>query len=213
MEKFQEKNNTYKTQRSRLLISFILFFLFIISANKIYAQKIESENIDNVVNTFLKTWLIDGDVKNVLDFISEKPVFPSCWVNNGKSLKWRKTRTGVLKLIKPVFLKLAEETEDAKDLKEEIESQEKKIDYPLVQNKYGDLFDIYVVNDELRRRMILGACEDRKRDDSKFLVNGLKRPKEMYLVLFHFKAGLLVTMLWAKENSEFRLFYLEFPLE
>jgi len=213
MEKFHASNNQnyrWKNVLANLGFTIIIFMLF---TGSMMGQKSNDANVEDVVKTFLETWLIKGDVDVALTFISEKPVFPSCWVDKGESLEWRKKRSDVIEKVNPVFTKLAEEPPKTNNLEAEIESQKKKIEYPPLNKKYEKLFDIYLVDDSLRKSILMGVCGDRKNDTSKFFVQGVKKQKELYLVLFHFKQGLLVTMVWTKEKKIFRLLYLEFPLE
>jgi|GEM_PF-6026397 len=213
MDKFHVNSKTNYRARMLLLNVGLFFLLLLLTTGLTMGQSVSSNRVEDVVVQFLKTWLIKGDVDDALSFISKEPVFPSCWLEKGENLKWREDRLQVIAKIKPVFTKLAKNSISRENLSDLIASQQVKIEYPKLATQFESLFDIYPVNDKLRARLLRSACSDREHDDTEFLKRGINTKQELYLVLFHFKEGLLVTMIWTKEEGHFRLLYLEFPTE
>ncbi|MFN0139118.1 MAG: hypothetical protein ACKVQW_03390 [Pyrinomonadaceae bacterium] len=211
MVKYRENNKLVSVLIATSCATMLLF-LGLVNINA-QAASASATDVEKTVYDFLDVWLIKGNVEEALRYVSKKPAFPSCWVDDGESLQWRKKRSTVLSTIKPVFERLAKDTPANSKLDNIVENQKEKIAYDLLPTKTKNLFDIYPVNKELRERILLDSCSDRKHDNSKFLIRGIESQNDLHLVLFHFKEGLLVTMVWNKENGKYRLLYLEFPLE
>lgn len=217
------KRNTGKFQENSKLLIFenkfnqvicIVFFVLVMLNFSILAQTKES-NIEEAVGNFLETWLIKHDVDGAISFISEHPVFPKCWAEKEDGLEWRKTRAGVVKIVEPFFKRVSQDIGKINTLGDLIESPKEKFKYGILKShKFSSQFDLYEVDQKLRTRIIRDAtyskCENPDGGSSKFVAQGIKKQRELYLIYLYFKPSDLLTMVWIKENGKFRLFNLEF---
>ncbi|MGE3466092.1 MAG: hypothetical protein AB7J13_04100 [Pyrinomonadaceae bacterium] len=208
MAKFHENNKRILLFSRALMIVLVLAS----AAAPAMGQDRKMAEVEETVHRFLETWLIKGEVDSALASISESPAFPSCWVDPGESLKWREKRKTLVAKVRPVFARLARDTRGEKRLSDVIESPTVYFGQTLV-DAYKGLFKVIRIDENLRPRFLTEVCGGREKDNSKFFVDRINKEREMYLVLFDFKAGQFVTMLWIPEGGTYRLFSLEFPQE
>ena len=176
------------------------------------AEEKPTRDADAIADTslrFLEGWLIERKPDVAREYLSESPVMGACLGNLNESLAWRETRAGVLEKLTPAFIRLASDLPKNARLDDIIAGQEKKLDRVRVKHTNPSLFDLYPVGPDLRRVIERGICKGE--DDSEFFKQGIRRPPEMYLMLFHFKAGLKVTLLWCREGMGLRILSIDFP--
>jgi hypothetical protein len=208
MAKFHESSKCSGLLNRTLIIVLVLAS----TAAHAIGQDKKINVVEETVYKFLDVWLIKGKVDEALTSISKAPAFPSCWVDRGESLKWRENRKTLIAKVKPVFARLAQDSRGENTLSEVIKSPSVYFGQTL-KDTYKGLFKVIRIDEELRPRFMNEVCADRKKDDSKFFVDRINKEREIYLVLFDFKAGQFGTMLWIPEGGTYRLFSLEFPRE
>jgi hypothetical protein len=171
-------------------------------------QKREPDRIEEISNLFLETWLTKGDVKAALNFIAYKPVMGSCLSSKKEGLSWRNTRQGVVDKLNPVFTKLADGLGAEPNLENVIASEERKLEFPRVSHRGETLFDLYPVSPRLLTAIMDYICSGKDKTD--FFEKGIRNHHEIYLMRFHFKEGLEVIILWAREDYRLRIISIDF---
>jgi hypothetical protein len=188
-----------------------IIILFLLCATGMTKEKmsIHPDQIAEVSQCFLKTWLIDRDINSVFGFLSENPVMGACLGDPNESLKWRLTRGGVTAKLKPAFSRLASDSPPNARLEDLISGQETKLAYARIKHSNSELFDLYPVGPDLLNVVENAICSGK--DKTEFFTKGIRDHSEIYLMLFHFKQGLKITILWCREKDNLRILSIDFP--
>jgi hypothetical protein len=211
MDGYHERNSTFKLpKRSKCLYPYIHLVIIICLSIPLESatQKQEPDRIEEVSYLFLETWLTKGDVKAALSFIADKPVMGSCLSSKKEGLSWRNTRQGVIDKLSPAFAKLADGSGAEPSLENVIACEERKLEFPRVSHRGEKLFDLYPVGPRLLTAIMDYICSGKDKTD--FFEKGVRNYHELYLMRFHFKEGLEVIVLWAREDYKLRIISLDF---
>ena len=209
-----EESNYYGSREhpKSAYVNVILAVIMVILPLPCTARTLEEpERIEMVSREFFDIWLIKRDVDAALSFIDEHPVMPTCLADKRRGTTWWTTRKRVVHELRPAFERIARDSKGKTKLEDIIASQTAKLVYPRVSHDNADLFDIYPVNTELLNVILNNIC--RGEDRTNFFQTGITKRPELYLILFHFKAGLKVTSLWARNGDKLRIISLDFPDE
>jgi hypothetical protein len=170
---------------------------------------IHPDKISDVSLCFLKTWLIDRNIDSALEYLSKNPVMGACLGDPKENLEWRFTRVGVVTKLKPALTRIASDSPKNARLADVISGQETKLDYARIKHTESDLYDLYPVGSDLLRVIERGICSGE--DKTEFFTKGIRFHNEIDLMLFHFKQGLKVTILWSRENDNLKIVSIDFP--